>query len=172
MLHPSQTGESMRRMRIVVSLLGLLAGLSQASIGATRGSEEAVFEAVVVAKLRDFRAAARANASEPSVFCIAINPGEAPQTPSREFLARFKDQLDVRPAGQCEARRNRVVEIGGGRRALLLTVGPVEWVSGDEAWVTVTVQIDHPYPLPVTYRVVKEREGWSALGPMMKIAPA
>jgi hypothetical protein len=162
----------MRRMRIVLSLLGLLAGLSQAPVGATRGGEDAVFEAVIVAKLRDFRAATRANASEPSVFCIAVNPGEAPQTPSREFLARFKDQLDVRPAGQCEARRSRVVEIGGGRRALLLTVGPVEWVSGEEAWVTVTVQIDHPYPAPVTYRVVKERAGWTALGPMMKIAPA
>ena len=159
-------------MRIVVLLLGLLSALTPPSFGATRAGEDAVFEAVIEAKLRDFRAAARANASEPSVFCIALNPGEAPQTPSREFLARFEGQLDVRPAGQCEPRRNRVVEIGGRNRALLLTVGPVEGVSGEEAWVTVTVQIDHPYPVPVTYRVVKERAGWSALGPMMKIAPA
>jgi hypothetical protein len=152
-------------------LLGLV-GSVPSGLAVSRQAEDAVLEAVVRARLAELRIAARADAGEPSVFCLAINPGSAPQTPGRDFMARFKDETDVRTAGQCETRARTVVEIGSGVRALVLTVGPVEWVRDDEAWVTTTVLRDHPYPPPVTYRVVREQDTWTSLGPVVKIAPA
>jgi hypothetical protein len=152
-------------------LFGLAASVRY-GLGAPAPVEDAVLEAVVRARLAEFRIAAGADSRKPAVFCLAINPGDAPQTPGRDFMALFKHQPDVRTAGQCETRDGRVVEIGTAVPALLLTLGPLEWIAADEAWVTTTVLRDRPYPPPVTYRVVREQDRWTALGPVVKIAPA
>jgi hypothetical protein len=162
----------MKAGRPAVLVLLALVGSAPRGLAVSRQAEDAVLEAVVRARLAEFRSAARADAHEPALFCLAIDPGSAPQTPGRDFMARFKDETDVRTAGQCETGARKVVEIGTGVRALVLTVGPVEWVREDEAWVTTTVRRDHPYPPLVTYRVVREQDRWTSLGPVVKIAPA
>ena len=102
--------------------------------------------------------------------CLAIDPGGAPQSPDKEFMSRFRAQPDVLPAAQCEVREGSAVEAASGARAVILTAGPVEWIAADEAWVTFSFYRDRRHELTNVYRVVRQRQRWIALGPILKMS--
>jgi hypothetical protein len=90
-----------RARLLAVAVLGL--ALLCASLGRAadpHGQEGAVLEAVLrhqISLFLDDEARARR-----AVICLGIDPGEAPQGASREFLARFKEPL-VRSLGSASA---------------------------------------------------------------------
>jgi len=134
-----------------------------------RAEEDAVWEAALRAQIELFLdETARA---QRTVICFGIDPGEAPQSPSREFLSRFMDPA-VRRLGECEARPKGAVERSTRGPAVLVTAGPIEWVAHDEAWVTVSHFRTRLYSGVRTYRVVRERSGWVSLGQILKDGPA
>ena len=152
--------------------LGVLVLLARAAGGPTvpgRAEEAAVLEAALQQQIGVFLdETARA---QRTVLCFGIDPGEAPQSPSREFLARFQEPA-VRSLGECEASPKGAVERTTRTPAVLITAGPVEWIAADEAWVTVSHFRTRLHSGVRTYRVVKERTGWVSLGQILKDGPA
>lgn len=106
-----------------------------------------------------------------TVLCLAIDPGGAPQSPSRELMARLAGEPSVRRAAECDARPEGAVEATTGRPAILVTAGPIEWVADDEAWVEVSYHRSARQAARRRYRVVREREGWVSLGPILLDGP-
>jgi hypothetical protein len=113
-------------------------------------------------------AAARARGT---VVCVGINPGDAPQSPSREFLSRLGREKVVRRLSECEPRPKGAVEATTSRPAVIVTVGPIEWRADDEAWVTVTYFRNKTQSAIRRYRVVHEDSGWVSLGQIILDAP-
>jgi len=107
-----------------------------------------------------------------TVLCLAIDPGGAPQSASREFLLRFRAEPSVRRAAECEARPEGAVTLSRPQPAIIVTAGPIEWVAADEAWVTASCFRSRESTRRWQYRVVREAEGWVSLGPIIKQAPA
>jgi len=107
-----------------------------------------------------------------TVLCLAIDPGGAPQSVSREFLARFRAEPSVRRAAECEARPEGASTLSRPRPAIIVTAGPIDWVAADEAWVTASCFRSRESTRRWQYRVVREAEGWVSLGPIVKLAPA
>ena len=58
------------------------------------------------------------------------------------------------------------------RPAIIVTAGPIEWVADDEAWVAVSCFRSSSQSTHRRYRVVREREGWVSLGPILLDGPA
>jgi hypothetical protein len=107
------------------------------------------------------------------VLCLAIDPGGAPQSVTAETLRELRLGPAVRRGAECEVRQQRALELATKRPAILVTVGPVEWIKADEAWVTVTQTWSASRSLRRPYRVVREPDGsWTSLGPILKGAPA
>jgi len=107
------------------------------------------------------------------VLCLAIDPGDAPQSVSPETLKQLGLGPLVRRGAECEVRQSGTVEIATKRHAILVTAGPIEWIKPDEAWVTVTQAWSTSRSLRRPYRVVREPDGeWTSLGPILKGAPA
>jgi hypothetical protein len=138
------------------------------------GAEDLVRESAV------FAAAARQQIDEHlddaarahgTVVCVGINPGEAPQSPSREFLSRLGRDKVVRRLSECEPRPKGAVEAMTSRPAVIVTVGPIEWRADDEAWVTVTYFRTKTQSAIRRYRVVHEDTGWVSLGQIILDAP-
>jgi hypothetical protein len=103
------------------------------------------------------------------VLCLAIDPGGAPQTISREMLHRLRLGPSVRRGAECEVRAHRAVTLATGGPAIVVAVGPIEWIKDDEAWVTVTQTWSASRSLRRPYRVVREPDGaWTSLGPILK----
>jgi hypothetical protein len=103
------------------------------------------------------------------VLCLAIDPGGAPQTISREMLYRLRLGPLVRRGAECEVRAPRAVTLATGGPAIVVAVGPIEWIKDDEAWVTVTQTWSPSRSLRRPYRVVREPDGaWTSLGPILK----
>ena len=148
-----------------------LAGAAAAG-GATetdRATEAAVFEAVFRQQVREqLDATERARGT---VVCLAIDPGGAPQSPSREFMARLAGEPSVRRATECDPRPSGAVESMTRRPAILVTAGPIDWIAGDEAWVVVDSFRSARSGTRRRYRVVREREGWVSLGPILLDGP-
>ncbi len=107
-----------------------------------------------------------------TVLCLAIDPGGAPQSPSREFMARLASEPSVRRAAECDARPEGAVEATTRRPAIVVTAGPIEWMADDEAWVVVSYFRSASQSARRRYRVVREREGWVSLGPILIDGPA
>jgi len=131
--------------------------------------ESAVFAAAArqqIAEHLDDAARARG-----TVVCVGINPGEAPQSPSREFLSRLGRDKVVRRLSECEPRPKGAVEATTSRPAVMVTVGPIEWRADDEAWVTVTYFRTKTQSAIRRYRVVHEDTGWVSLGQIILDAP-
>jgi len=105
------------------------------------------------------------------VLCLAIDPGGAPQSPSREFMARLASEPSVRRAAECDPRPGGAVEATTRRPAIIVTAGPIEWIAEDEAWVTVSFFMSARRSALRRYRVVREREGWVSLGPILLDGP-
>ncbi len=106
-----------------------------------------------------------------TVVCVGINPGEAPQSPSREFMAALPRGNLLRRLTECEPRPRGAVESTTLRPAVIVTVGPIEWRADDEAWVTVTYFRTRTQSAMRRYRVVREESGWLSLGPIVLDAP-
>jgi hypothetical protein len=103
------------------------------------------------------------------VLCLAIDPGDAPQSVSPETLKQLGLGPAIRRGAECEVRQSRALEIATKRAAVLVTAGPVEWIKADEAWVTVTQTWSASRSLRRPYRVVREPDGtWTSLGPILK----
>jgi hypothetical protein len=135
---------------------------------ADRAQESAVFTAAARQQVDEhLDASARARGT---VVCVGINPGEAPQSPSREFMAALgRDAL--RKLSECDPRPRGAVESTTSRPAVIVTVGPIEWRADDEAWVTVNYFRTRTQSAVRRYRVVHEDSGWVSLGQVILDAP-
>jgi hypothetical protein len=105
--------------------------------------------------------------------CIALDPGLARQSASREFVAALKvpGRRIVR-AAECEVRATDAIEIATQAPALFLVAGPVEWVSDEEAWVTTTYVKTRAQSIGKQYEVISEDgQRWRALGPVWRGMP-
>ncbi len=135
----------------------LLVAAQTAVDGAGNDLEAKLFAAVFhqqKAELLDAEARAQG-----IVLCLAIDPGDAPQSVSPETLKQLGLGPAVRRGAECEVRQGRAVEIATKRAAILVTVGPIEWIKADEAWVTVTQTWSTSKSLRRPYRVVREPDG-------------
>jgi hypothetical protein len=131
--------------------------------------ERAVFTAAVRPQVNEhLDATARARNT---VLCVGIDPGEAPQSPSREFMAGLGHGNLLRRLTECEARPRGAVEATTLRPAVIVTVGPIEWRADDEAWVTVSYFRTRTQSAVRRYRVVHEDSGWLSLGRVILDAP-
>jgi hypothetical protein len=134
-------------------------------------AESAVFEAVFRQQIEEHLDATERMRG--TVLCLGIDPGGAPQSPSQSVMARIaKDHPGVRRLAQCEPRPKGAVETQTLKPAILVTAGPIDWVRGDEAHVTVTYFRTARQSAIRRYRVVKERTGWVSLGPILLDGPA
>jgi hypothetical protein len=149
----------------------LLFGILLLASAAGRAAEESpVFEAVFRQQLHEhLDAAARARGT---LLCLGIDPGQAPQSPNREFMARFKDEPAVRRLTECEARPAGAVEGTTLRPAVIVVAGPIEWREADDVEVVVRYFRDREHSAERRYRVVHEPGGWVALGPILLDGPA
>ncbi len=149
----------------------LLLVAAQAAPGATAADLEAQLFAAVFRQQKTELLDAEARA-QGLVLCLAIDPGDAPQSVSALTLKQLGLGPTVRRGAECEVRRNRAVEIATKRTAVVVTAGPIEWVKADEAWVTVTETWSASRSSRRPYRVVREPDGaWTSLGPILKGAP-
>lgn len=106
-----------------------------------------------------------------TLVCVGINPGGAPQSPSREFLAGLAQRELLRRLGECEPRADGAVELSTLRPAVIVTLGPIDWRAEDEAWVSVSYFRTRSRSALRRYRVVKEPSGWVSLGPILLDGP-
>jgi hypothetical protein len=139
------------------------------------GAADAAKEAAVLEAAFRQQIAEHLDATERArgtVVCIAIDPGGAAQSPSREFMARLAGELSVRRAAECDPRPDGAVEAMTLRPAIIVTAGPIEWIAEDEAWVAVSYFRSARLSALRRYRVVREREGWVSLGPILLDGPA
>jgi hypothetical protein len=106
-------------------------------------------------------------------ICIALDPGDARQSASREFVAGLKvpGRRLVRSA-ECEVSEMGVVETATRGPALFLVAGPVEWVGQEEAWVTTTHVKTRAQSITKQYVVVfEDGQRWRALGTVWRGMP-
>ena len=154
-----------------VALLGALGCLAAGHADADEHEKEtAVFVAVFQQQVREHLDATEK--ARRTVVCLAIDPGGAPQSPSRDLMARMASEPSVRKAAECDARPEGAVEATTRRPAVIVTAGPIEWVADDEAWATVSYYRSASQSARRRYRVVREREGWVSLGPILLDGPA
>lgn len=149
-------------------ILGLL-GSGAAMAREATDEEDAVLGAVlreVVDKMVD-----KSLIVAGGVACLSVDPGGAPQSVPKEFLRGF-GKRPVRRGAECERRPDGAVELATDRPAVLITAGPIEWVAGDEAWVTVRYYRTAVLSAQRVYRAVEERSGWVCLGQIIQMAPA
>lgn len=107
------------------------------------------------------------------VVCVEIDPGEAPQSPSKEFVARLKHLAPhVVRSGECEVEPNGVVDRDTRRPAVLVAAGPVEWLQADETEIAVTLARSSTDSVRHRYRVAREGGRWTCLGQVIKMSPA
>lgn len=134
-----------------------------------RESETAVLAAAFRQQIHEhLDATAKARGT---VLCLAIDPGGAPQSPSPELMARLADEPSVRRAAECDPRPEGAVEATTRRPAIVVTAGPIAWRADDEAWVTVSFFRSARHGAKRRYRVVRERDGWVSLGPILLDGP-
>ncbi len=132
--------------------------------------ESAVFEAAFRQQIDEhLDASAR---SRGTVLCLAIDPGGAPQSPSQSLMLRLSGKARVRRASECDRRPTGAIEATTFRPAIIVTVGPIDWVAEDEARVRVSYYRTALMSAQRTYRVVREPSGWVSLGPIMLDGPA
>jgi hypothetical protein len=158
------------RSRLLAAALAVLAGQAGLASGADdREREAAVFVAVFRQQVQEHIDATEK--ARRTVLCLAIDPGGAAQSPSREFMARLAGQPLLRRAAECDPRPEGAIEATTRRPAIIVTAGPIEWKAGDEAWVVVSCFRSASESWRRRYRVVREREGWVSLGPILLDGP-
>ena len=135
-----------------------------------RERADAVFEAALRGVAKEF--VTEEVGAIGAVACLQIDPGGAPQSISKEFMARFKSLSFMRRGAECEARPKGAVERASQAPAFIITAGPIEWASGDEAHVRVTYFRSDAQSGTRLYRVIREASGWVSLGQIIKMSPA
>jgi hypothetical protein len=159
------------RSRSPAAGLAVLACLSGSASGEDdRGRETEVLVAVFRQQVREHMDPTEK--ARRTVICLAVDPGSAPQSPSRELMARLANEPSLRRAAECDARPEGAVEATTLRPAIIVTAGPIEWKADDEAWVGVSYFRSASQSARRRYRVVREREGWVSLGPILLDGPA
>jgi hypothetical protein len=161
-------------MRAAIPTLLVAALPCASSVGIIAKADPATEWAVLVAVFQQ-QVREHLDASERArgtVMCIAIDPGGAAQSPSREFMSRLAGEPSLRRAAECDARPGGAIEAMTLRPAIIVTAGPMEWIAADEAWVTVSYFRTARLSALRRYRVVREREGWVSLGPIILDRPA
>jgi hypothetical protein len=154
----------------LVAGLAVVAGLFAVGSGAEdREREAAVFVAVFRQQVREHMDATEK--ARQTVLCLAIDPGGAAQSPSREFMARLAGERSLRRAAECDARPDGAIEAMTRRPAIIVTAGPIEWRADDEAWVVVSYFRSASQSARRRYRVVREPDGWVSLGPILLDGP-
>src|SRR5260370_12570927 len=73
-----------------------------------------------------------------TVLCLAVDPGGAPQSVSREFLVRFRTEPSVRRAAECEARPEGAFTLRHPRPAIILTAHPTPCFTPHQPWAPPT----------------------------------
>lgn len=160
----------MKRSVLALLVLALVAGRARVrSDAAGPATADEILEAVFLQQVEDLLD--KEARSRGVVLCFAVDPGGAPQSVSREFLARFRAEPSVRRSAECEARPDGAVTLGLAHPAVIVTAGPIEWIKADEAWVTVSRFRSRENNRRWPYRVVLEPTGWVSLGPIIKQAP-
>ena len=164
-----RTASKRRRATLRLPTVALAGWLITPSEAGDLARESAVFEAVFRQQISEhLDATARAART---VLCLAIDPGGAPQSPSRELMARLASEPSVRRAAECDPRPRGAVEATTLRPAIIVTAGPIDWVAADDAWVAVSFFRSARRSALRKYRVVREREGWISLGPILVDGP-
>jgi hypothetical protein len=159
------------RSRLLAACIVVWTGLATPGTGAEdREQETAVLVAVFRQQVQEHIDATEK--ARRTVLCLAIDPGGAAQSPSREFMARLAGEPTLRRAAECDPRPEGAVEATTRRPAIVVTAGPIEWVDHDEAWVMVSCFRSASSSWHRRYRVVREREGWVSLGPILLDGPA
>jgi hypothetical protein len=161
----------MKACRIYAATVAALCLVPAARIDAADTAEEAaVFVATIRQQVEEqLDAAERARGA---ILCVGIDPGSAPQSPNRELMARLGNVKFLRRLTECDPRPKGAVESSTLRPAIIVTAGPIEWKAVDEAWVTVRYFRTRSRSAVRVYRVVREREGWVSLGPILLDGPA
>lgn len=164
----------MRRIALWAAFIFILSARWVMPAGRPAATDQAAEAAVLEAAFRqqieehlDETARARG-----TVLCVAIDPGGAPQSPGRDFMKRLSGEPAVRRAAACDARAEGAVEAMTLRPAIIVTAGPIEWIDDNEAWVSVRYFRSARLSALRRYRVVREREGWVSLGPILLDGPA
>jgi hypothetical protein len=152
----------------LIATLGWLFAAGQVA-AAEPSREDAVLEAAFRQQIQEHLDATER--ARRTVVCLAIDPGGAAQSPSREFMARLAGERSARRAAECDPRPTGAVESMTLRPAVIVTAGPIEWIADDEAWVAVSYFRSASQSARRKYRVVREREGWISLGPILLDGP-
>ena len=135
---------------------------------ADSSAEDDVMVAALEAEIR--LALKDATPRQTPVVCVEIDPGEAPQSPSKEFVARLKHLAPhVVRSGECEVDETGVFDRDTRQPALKVTAGPVDWLRADEAEIAVTLTHSTTDSIPHRYRVAREGGRWTCLGQVMKM---
>jgi hypothetical protein len=148
--------------------------LSRQPVGHAAGADERERETAVLVAVFRQQIQEHIDPTEKArrtVLCLAIDPGGAAQSPGRELMGRLASEPAVRRAAECDARPEGAVEATTRRPAIVVTAGPIEWVADDEAWVVVSYFRSASQSARRRYRVVREREGWVSLGPILLDGP-
>ena len=156
------------KTRCLSAIIALLCG--SFLLADDRREELAVFEATLRQQISEHLD--DSDRARQTVVCLGINPGQAPQSPNKEFMARFRREPAVRCLTECEARPSGAVEGTTLRPAVIVTAGPIEWRAEDEAWVTVAYFRSRSQSALRKYRVVRELRGWVSIGQVITDAPA
>jgi hypothetical protein len=146
-----------------------VAALAAGAAAQDRSDEDAVFAAALRQQIQEqLDSTERARGT---VLCAAIDPGGAPQTPTAGVMKLLAGERQLRPLGACDRRATGAVEAQTRRPAVIVTVGPVEWMAKDDAHVAVSIYRSASSGAHRTYRVVKERTGWVSIGQVIKDWP-
>ncbi len=152
-----------------------LAGVAAASWLAVAGHgladdrDAVVFEAVFRQQLEEHLGAAERASG--TVLCLGIDTGGAPQSPTDAVMARLSADASVRRFSECGRRPKGAVETRSLRPAIVVAAGPIDWVSQDEAHVTVNYFRSAQQSARRKYRVVKDRSRWVCLGQIILDGP-
>ncbi len=147
-----------------VCLLGtmlLLAG-SQSGRAAEGEEDEAIREAVF-----RFQIALETKGDPGRILCLGVGNGGQRQSPSPTLMRRFADDARVRSVASCRVQPGGVVDTETGGDATLATTASIKRVGRSEAHVQGGYYRNARSSEHYTYRVVREEQGWVALGPIL-----
>lgn len=130
-------------------------------------TREAIQAAVVRYQYRQF-----VKGDDATAVCLSVLANGEMGDPSSRLLRRLRDLPGIRPGSDCESRGDGVAVRETGEPAVRLTVGAISWKGDDDVQVAATYHRSHYSSARPTYRVVREREGWISLGPVMQLPVA
>jgi len=104
-----------------------------------------------------------------AVICLTIEQAGESHSVTADYLRRFRGRPELRRGAECEARKNGAVERATGKPAILLSVGAIQWITPEEAWVMVRHYRTELSSGAQPFRVVREPARWVCLGPILRM---